>query len=300
MSGNNIIHLNLDNSNVTSSTKNVAFNIVNTKNFIDNAFDYEVYIEKSEIPFPKDLPYVVSNNPVSIVLEATDKNDKDPIFGNELFKTFQLPREYHDLPSIIEAINSVIYDKLTEAYRWARLSTEDNRIMSLSVMNAASAPKTKIWIDGMFTSLFEEIPRDNIDTYIQGHQYFELVSYKDINHVYTQSRSYMAEIVNLKTFRLYSTLPTESYWLYNQNTGDMVPSNLFGEVIYNSKEMYGNTNLLYIPYIFKPNSMTDAGAISKFEVWCTAYYFNGREIPLTMTRNTYFSITFTFERKVKI
>lgn len=300
MSGNNIIRLILDNSNVRATPKQVSFDLINSHNFVDNASDYEVYVEKSEIPFPKTLPFLVSGSEVRIVLEATDKVDKDPIFGEDLFKVFTLQREYRDLRAIASAINEVIYNQLGSGYQWARLTTDDNKILSLVVTNSANAGKTKIWIDSMFHTLFEELPRFNEDTNLFGNEYFELVSLKETDHTYKPTNSYITDIFNLKSFRFYTSLPSEPTWLYEQVPGTMVKSSLIGEVVYNSKEMTGNTNLLYIPNVFRHSSLTDAGPIARFQVTCSAYYFNGHEIPLTMDRNTYFSMTITFVRKIKI
>ena len=63
MSGNNIIRLNVDNSNQSSSEKPLEFNLINTTTFVDNSIDYEVYIEKCEIPISKSLPNYRSRTP---------------------------------------------------------------------------------------------------------------------------------------------------------------------------------------------------------------------------------------------
>ena len=189
---------------------------------------------------------------------------------------------------------------LQPAYRWCTLeATEDGKII-FKVTNIDNAPKTKIWIDGMFFNTFQELPHRNESELIQGHEYFEMYSPKTENANYTQTKSFFADILNLKSFRIYSTIPTEAFWLYDQAQGTMVKSDLLTEIVYNTKEMTGNTNLLYIPSVFRRSSMTDAGEIASFRLWITAYYFNGREVHLTMDRNAYVSITLVFERKEKI
>lgn len=302
MSGNNIIRLTLDNSNITGTPKPIGFNIVNTSNpFVSNAVDYEVFLEKCELPIPKDLPLVVSDSPVKITFEATIKLDKDPIFHpDSLFHHMELPREYRTLTELASAINEKL-SLLSEPYRWCTLTVDTNDRLVFEVTNHLVAAKTRIWVDGMFLSAFEDMSGVGDEArMIQGHEYFELVNPQPADKPYGQSKNHFVDVCNLKAFRLYSSLPTEAHFLFDQVRGTIVQSNLWAEIIYNTREMIGNTNILYIPSIFKRCSMTDAGEISSFTVLVCAYYANGREVQLRMDRNSYVSITMVFERKEKI
>lgn len=298
MSGNNIIRLNVDNSNTSNSETPLEFNLINTIPFVDNSSDYEVYIEKCEIPIAKSLPIYKGRTPLKLVLEATDKDNKPAVFGTDLFLYYDLGTSFSSVKQLMETINAKIYDQLEEAYRWCYFSVQESRI-TFHVVNHAVSSKVKIWLDSSLEGLLEDLPVEGIE-YIQGGEYIELVTYKPENMDYVQGESKAKNFVNLKTFRLYSSLPTESYWLYDQVAGTMVQSNLLGEVIFNSKEMVDNVNLLYIPNVFRYSSMTDAGSIQKFSLKIYAYYFSGLEEPCTLDKNSYTSITLVFERKEKI
>ena len=300
MSGNNIIHFNVDNSNLSSTSKTVSFNIINSIPVVSNSNDYEIFIEKCEIPISKNLPLIVSVRDVKITLEATDKDDKDPIFGLGLFHTTTISRQFKNLQQILNEINNVIYNQLGPTFQWCRLSTTDGKTITMTVTNAARSEKTKIWIDGMFFNLFNELPVTNDGFIYQEFEYFQLDNPKPIDNVYTQDESYTSDVFNLKAFRLRSSLPTEPWWLYDQTKGTMEPSDLLGDIIYNNKEMIGNANELYTPFNMRKCSLTDAGPISNFTLRVFAYYFNGIEIPIALERDAYFFIALCFERKFKI
>lgn len=302
MSGNNIIRLNLDRSNVSSTPKPLEFNIINTIPFVNNSSDYEVFVEKAEIPISENLPLFVSDGPIMLTFELTDKDDKDPIFDSSenLFYHVNLAREYRSMKELVDAINTAL-SLLSVDYRWCTLSVDNEDRLIFTVTNYLVAPKTKIWVEGAFFSAFQGMSGVRNDGhFIQQHEYFELYNPTEINKPYTQSVSYFYELVNLKSFRIFTTLPTESFWLFDHNNQTMVPSNLLTEVVYNSKQMVGNNNLIFLPQINRKSSCTDGRDISKFRLWVSAYYYSGREIILQMDRGTYFSTTLVFERKVKI
>ena len=299
MSGNNIIRLNVDNSNQSNSEKPLEFSLVNTASFVDNSIDYEVYIEKCEIPISKNLPIYKSRTPLKLVIEATDKDDAPSIFPyGELFLEYNLGSSFKNVRELVSVINDKIYNQIDSGHQWCYFSV-DNSKLSFNVTNAAVSSKMKIWLDSSLEGLLENLPCGGYE-YIQGHEYLEMISPKPVDQVYSQDESMAKNFVNLKAFRLYSTLPTEAYWLYDQVLGTMVQSNLLGEVIFNSKEMVDNVNLLYIPNVFRYSSMTDAGSITKFSLKVNAYYFSGLEEPCTLDKNSYASITLVFERKEKI
>ena len=300
MSGNNIIRFNVDNYNISATTKIGEFSIVNSKPIIDNPNDYEVFIEKSEIPISKKLPLIVSVRDVKITLEATDKDDKDPIFGDSLFYTTTISRQFKNLQQILDEINNVIYNQLGPTFQWCRLSTTDGKTITMTVTNAARSEKTKIWIDGMFFNLFNELFATNEGFIYQGDEYFQLDDPKGVDAVYTQNETYLGDVFNLKAFRIRTSLPTEPYWLYDRTSGSMEPSDLLGDIIYNNKQMVGNSNVLYTPFVMRHCSLTKAAPIASFTIRIFAYYFNGVEIPIELDRDTYLSITFCFERKFKI
>lgn len=296
----NIIRLNLDNCNFTNRQKEVGFKIVNTDNILNNAEDYELCIEKADIPIEKNLPLFNWHNDIRITLEAMDKTEKDPIFvGDSVTVSFSLPRQFSSLKEIASEINKIIYSKLSETYRWAYLSTEDDEKITLRVENQNQISKTRIWIDGVFSDLFTGFVENN-GRVVQGVESFQLFPPKPTDGSYTQSKGHLEDFFNLKTFRVYSSLPTTPFWLYDQESGTMVKSNLVGEIIFNAKDMIGNKNLLYIPFVFRQTSMLDAGSISKFDLWVHAYYSNTMEQPVTMGKNGYVSVTFAFSRKNKI
>lgn len=299
MSANNIIRLNVDNSNQGSSEKPLEFNLINTTTFVDNSIDYEVYIEKCEIPISRGLPIYRSRTPLKLVIEATDKADAPAIFPyGEAFLEYDLGSSFTNVRELVSVINEKIYNQIDTAHQWCYFSV-DNSKLSFNVTKHAAASKMKIWLDSSLEGLLEGLPCGGFG-YIQGYEYIEIVSPKPADLTYSQEESMVKNFVNLKTFRLYSTLPTEAYWLYDQVLGTMVQSNLLGEVIFNSKEMVDNENLLYIPNVFRYSSMTDAGSITKFSLRVVAYYFSGLEEPCTLDKNSYASITLVFERKNKI
>lgn len=301
MSGNNIIRLNVDNSNNTGGTKVVGFNIEkNSQAFVDNAFDYEVYINKCEIPISADTPLLWPTTPYQITLEATDKDDKDPIFGDGLTVTFTLSEKLKNVEQIVSEIDDIIYNNITAPFQWCYLSSIDGRRLSLHVTKHVNSSKMRIWFDEGLMNLFKELPTRNPGMSFQGREHFEIFSLKNADFVYNQTGFYDRDLYNLKTFRIFSSLPTEAYWLYDQVKGTMVASDLLGEIIYNTKEVTGISNLIYIPTVFNRNSMTNAGEIKSFNLYVHAYYSNGNVVKLEMGRDEYVSISLVFERKFKI
>ena len=299
MSGNNIIRLGVDNSNSTINDSTIEFNLINNTAFIDNSVDYEVYIRKCEIPISKDLPLFVSREPLYVTLEATDKNDKPAIFGDDLFRTFSIGNSFTSVMDVVNALNAKVFNQIEQPYQWCRFTFLSNHRIGFEVVNASVAYKMKVWVDSMLEDLLEDLPITG-DLYFQGHAYKEMISPKPTNASYEQQESKMKNFVNLKNFRLYSDLPTEPYWLYDQVNGTTVESSLLGEITFNSKEMSENTNILYIPNVYSYNSMRDVGQITKFRLNVMAYYANGMEVPCTLQKNNYTSIALVFERKFKI
>ena len=299
MSGNNIISVTLDNSNITSRERVLDFNIDNGQRpLVDNSFDYEAYIKKAEIPISKTLPLYNGRQPLKLTLEATDKDNKPLFFGEELFVTFDLGSSFTSLEQLVRVINDKLVTQLGTFY-WCRFEILDSSRLAFVVSDHTKTPLIRVWMDTYLEGLLEELPVAGSTT-IQGHEYVEMISPKPENKSYEQAESMMKNFINLKAFRLFTSIPIEQHWIYDQNTGQLVGENMIGEVTFNSREMVGNSNLLYIPTIYNYNSLTDAGTISKVRLNVMAYYASGLYQPTTLDKGSYTSITVVFDRKVKI
>lgn len=298
MSGNNIIRLGVDNSNATITNRSIDFELVNALPFINNSGDYEVYIKKCEIPIGKDLALYKGRNPIYVTLEATDKNNKPAIFGDDLFRTFSIGDSFTKVADIVNGLNKKIYDQIEPAYQWCRFIASPGDKIDFEVVNHENASKMKVWIDVTLKDLLEELPLEGAQ-WIQGLEYFEMFSPKPVNQVYTQDVSKFKNFINLKKFRLYSDLPTEPYWLYDQTNGTMIQSRLLGDITFNSVEMLGNSNLIYLANPYSYCSLVASGPISRFKLNIMAYYGNGLEAYCTLDRGSYTNIELVFERKFK-
>ena len=298
MSGNNIIRLNVDSYNTERTPKPLTFNLINTRPFVDDSENYEVYLEKGEVPISKSLPMYLGRKPLKLLLEATDPNNKPQVFGNEKFLEYELGDSFRNIQELLTAINLRL--GWEDPYHWCYLSVKDDLITMSTLATGVGFEKVKIWIDGYLEGLFEGLHIGQ-ELVHNNHTYLELVNPKPDNDVTTtQKESRLAKFINIKSFRVYSTLPTEHYWLYDQATNEMLPSTLLGDMTFNSVAMAGNDNLLYIPSAFRFNSLTNAGSISRFSLRFTTYYSCGLELDCVLDKYGYASLTFVFSRKEKV
>ena len=294
----NNIPLDLESYNYETIPKLVEFKIYHDYPFVPNASDYEVYVKSAEIPISKTLPVYLSTNDMSVFLEATDKDNKSPIFPQDkLFLGLSLGDKIASVAQFCDKLNQTALYPLGENHMWCKFFASDHK-MVMEVIPGIRHDLTKIWIDMELYPFFEGLPRRSPDTTIMGVKCFELYSQTNPGDpwTYTQPQTMVPTVANLKSFTLLSTLPIAPHHDYNQNRGEMTPTAEVGSVIYNSKEMMGNVNLIYIPQLYDHVSLLSSGDIRNIRVWVIAHYATGVDLPVYMDQGGYVKLKLRFKR----
>lgn len=294
-----IQRVNIDHYNNTGYTYPLSLGSAKNEEFINQPENYQVVVEKLEVPVNgPNMPINNDETPFTIIIFNESKTIPDLPYGVNTF-TFNGP--FYSVDDFLRKVNDITQKRLSAYTSFGQFILED-KVIKYVRNNEYDGDYNifKLYFDGRLMNLLT-FPYDTTDVVnvagVKAYR-FNLVTepaatpYK-ITSV-TESRSTFSLFFTLKAIRVYSDLPTIPYKVYNMTNKTLEDNNLLTEVIFNSVENYNESNLIYIPTVFRHSSMSNAESLRNIHLSFRYKYANGEEKAIMIEPFQYSSITIAF------
>lgn len=304
--------LNVDGMNKTSMVKPADITNYSNATIISYPKDYDVTVEKAEIPISQ-VPMDVIEKPYRIIIDYPKNLPPHPTLqpGENYF---EVGGSYYTIPEFLGKVNEIINHNIGPtvtggSFGFKQQEGRDSRILYKfgdAGDRAALSVGVEIYfergirelLDG-FPTLYEEMPFGYLG---ETEKFFKLnwPQYlgSETGVVLTEQPYYMlTRFYGFKAVRIFSNMPTQPYKIFDQDNNTLRDTNMLTEIVLNSDDYpngYGTT--LYLPNVFRQTEMTGTQALASFNLWFYIHYRNGMDVRLNMAPNEYISLTLYFER----
>ena len=299
-----IIRAVFDNYNNTTRPKELEFITSSLTSVIDRPGDYHVTIEKLEVPINnKFMPIDNDTEPFRFCIFSDDKGASPKLPFGPHYYSFEGP--FYSVDDFLKKINDVILKDLGLGQFVLEEENDEKWIYFLA--NSDDFPLFELYtmyfdlrmVDllSFEYNLNDSIVNNGVD-YVKFNEVksFSVPSPQFIFKTKQQTFTF-PKFYKLKSIRVFTDLPIDYTFMYDMQSRGLSKQALLGEVSYNSMQMYKNSNLLYIPNIFRYVSLTNSSSVDAFRIWFRYIYANGGQNVCFLDVNEYCSITIAFKRK---
>lgn len=309
----NIARLNLDYTN-QGQLEPARFDVTLAENIVDKADDYVLSIEKAESPL-KNLAIMSMMRDYKVRIYIPD-NFLLIIAGTGLsvgYNEFVIKQqEIYTIQSFIDQLNAIIYDKSLNDNddHLGKFDYIDGKIRFTMTNNEYVLNDhneyARVWVDEEIKYLTDSIPHlytstNNGLSEVKYKEFLDNLDYgpgADETPYGEQQFNLITRFFQFKSVRIYSSLPTRAYYIYDQDVGKLTRSNLLQEFILNSENFVeGMPNMIYIPTTHKETELCSTQAIKDFNIYFMVHYKNGKDINLMIDKDEYMSLTLAFLKK---
>lgn len=278
-----------------------------SETILSNPQDYDVTIEKAEIPISQ-IPLDILEHPLRIIIDyPKDLPAHATLQPGENY--FEISGAYYSIHEFLEKVN-VIMSTVGGSFGFKQLDNRQSRILYKfgdASDRASLAQGIEIYFErGIkellegFETLYSEMPPGYLG---ETATFFKLdwVGYLGSNPgvvLTEQPRYLLSRFFGFKSVRIFSNLPTIPYYIFDQVTSKVAKTNMLSEIVLNSDDYSeGLLNTLYIPAAFRYTQMTGSLELSTFRIWFYIHYRNGKDHRLKIAPNEYLSLTLAFLKR---
>lgn len=299
----NIIGVTMTQYNSTDNSFPLRFNVTANTEIISNTEEYTVCIRSLEIPINSaKMPINISNNDFVVGIFNEYKPEDFIIPGLPFgWSTFTIPGTIMSVQDFLRDLNQIVFKKAMPKYLGEFILDEENHISYVYNEESASDHNMiKIYFGSRLQRLLP-FNYSSIDTMSGMKRFLAVTNYTNTPN--TKITSIKADkytfplFYNLKSIRVYTTLPITRHKIYSMGEGSLKESDLLASVAYNSMQMHENSNLLYLPSTFVYSSMGNLSQLRQFDVTFSYFYGDGSEIAIQLEPFDYASISISFEKK---
>ena len=256
---------------------------------------YRVTVEKAEFPIANMDIFLNTKEDLWITFEDGRKSDREVKVIKGGFKNIQ---------QFIDAINSVL-DNYESGVSYGKFTFDSDSLL-ISYEADFSGPEHPINVHDV-KIYFSQRLRYFLD-FMSGGFYSnpnskgesrlglkQEADFKSVQEISTAARMY-----EFKAIRIFSpSLNLAPYFLYDHESKTLVRTTMLTEIVLNSA-MYssGNTNILYIPSVFRYSDIQSGGlSIRNITFYALVHYATGEDVNLITKPSDYTSITLAFSLK---
>lgn len=288
-----IQRLNIDHYNNMSHEYPLTLASYSQSDILTELDNYEVVVEKLEVPV-NNITMPINNDitPFTIMIFNERKDTPELPYG---VNTYSFSGPFYSIDDFLQKVNDIVQKGMSTLTTFGQFLLEDEMIYWVRDTSFDADYETyKIYFDPRLAKLltFSYDTTDKIEI-------AELVGYRFNATANSGQRTIQKTktfnlFFTLKAIRVYSSLPTIPYKIFNMAERSLVDSQLLTEVIYNSAQNYNEKNLIYIPTVFRHSSLHSTAALRAISFQFTYKYANGEEIPIMIAPFEYSSITIAF------
>lgn len=307
MSLTRIQRINIDSTNFEYKNTNVSLRVATPVPIIKVPEEYNVVLEKAEIPISK-IPLNVIQDPLYIMIDYPPGAPDHPVLEKKL-NIFTIQGEYYSVAQFVAMVNKIIHGDLGPSVSCGLFSynTTTHRIeykFGDSVDRTTLGLGVEMWFDNRLMYLLDGIPNlfaSAPDLGLSSSLKMHKVTWNtylggEAGVVLKEQQSYLIpRLFGFKSIRISSSLPTPPYIIYDQQADKANQSNLLSEIMMDSQNFVeGRSNQLYIPQNLIFNALTGVTPLTEFQLWFHIHYKNGVNYGLTVQDNEYLSVTLAF------
>lgn len=305
-----IARLNVDSTNNSSSEQPCNKECNLAEPIVSLPEDYDLVIEKVEIPISL-MPINVLDKHHYIFIDYPPSAPAHPVLQPKL-NIFSIFGAIQSVDELLEKVNKIItwdllpsvslgtfrYDRETERIEFKFGTPVDRNTLAMGV---------GLWFDERLVRMLDKIPGLYPPSPDPGYKTQEAEMYKlDLagylatapDVVFKQQTTYLIpRTYGFKSVRIFSTLPTYSYFVHIPEIGGVVRSKMLTEFTLNSASYTeAQVNQIYIPSTVKTVQLTGVTPIDNFSLEVKIHYKNGKDIVLQYDPGEYLSLTLCFQK----
>ena len=308
-----IVRLNMERYNASAQPQRAEIENLNTKSILANPEDYDMVIEKAEVPLTL-MPLDIITAPMRIIVDYPRTLPTHPqLLPGENY--FSIGGSYNSPSELLDKINVIIWDRLGPTFGGGSFGLKntgdrDSRILYKfgdALDRTSLSAGIEIYFEASLHDLVSEIPglyELMPPGYLGESSRFYRLDWVGFLGGATgvvlkeQTRYLIPKLYGFKSIRVLSNLPIVPFWEFDQSKQAVENSNLITEIILNS-ETYAEDqkNAIYIPTAFRYSSMTGTQALANFMVYFEIHYRHGENIRLDMGPKEYASLTLAFVKR---
>ncbi len=277
-----------------------------SETILSNPQDYDVTIEKAEIPISQ-IPLDILENPLRIIIDNPTASHPTLQPGENYF---EISGEYHSIPEFLDKVNAILTLVSGGSYGFKQLDNRQSRILykfGETADRAALASGVEVYFEhGLkdllegFPTLYEQMPFGYLG---EAATFFKLDWTRYLGStsgvvLTEQPRYLLSRFFGFKSVRIFTNMPVVPYYIFDQVTSKVAKTNMLSEIVLNSDDYSeGLLNTLYIPTAFRYTQMTGSQELSTFRIWFDIHYRNGKNHRLQIAPNEYLSLTLAFLKR---
>ena len=294
MNSNNI-PVEINDSNLNINPKRLSFDVNSDVIILNDPSDYEVIIEKMKLPL-NGIP-ISNQDDFSIIFESLDKDNCPPKLTPAGFLNTKFNDKIYSISQFCDLFNEHLRFNLTNDFCYGYLSYDSaTKMLTWNENNSEAKKFIKIWVDYRLQKLLDGLPLLE-ESYMEYRKHFALFGSKDIDSYYFQTKSTSRFFYKIVSLRCYSNLPTEIYYLVNNEKKTIERSNLLTSIDLKDEELIDIDVIYYHPASFRHYSMISSLPLTGFRAFFTVYYVNGEEENIYLNEGEHASLSIKFVKK---